>query len=158
MEILGEINWYSKFELAEHQLDRSLNLYLDEKDFISAITLAGVAEEIFRKILNKDGQKNALDEYIESFTAFDNDLKDYEKWFIKHLNYHRDNLKHFEVPHVKNSPYASDSLSTHISIYASAVTDVIFRALKNHSRLNKQTGFYTEKLNTNIRRFYASEQ
>ena len=160
MGVLGEVNWYSKVELAERQLDRAIILYLDEKDYVSAITLAGVAEEIFGKILNKDSQKNAIDDYIESFISadIDGELKDYEKWFVKELNYYRNNLKHLEVPPVSNSPYADELPPIDIPIYAVAVTDVIYRALKNHSRLNKQSEFCIKKLNSNINRFYASEQ
>ena len=155
-----EVNWYSKLGLAERQLDRAIILYLDEKDYISAITLAGVAEEILGKILNKNGQKNAIDDYIEGFLSHDIDgeLKDYEKWFVKELNYYRNNLKHLEVPHVGNSPYAGELPCTDIPIYAAAVTDVIYRALKNHSRICTQSEFYIKKLNLTINRFYVSEQ
>ena len=116
--------------------------------------------ELCTKLLNKNGQKNAIDDYIESFLSadIDGELKDYEKWFVKELNYYRDNLKHLEVPHVRNSPYAGELPPIDIPIYESAVTDVIYRALKNHTRLNKQSEFCIEKLNLNINRFYASEQ
>ena len=158
MGVLGEIKWYSKLDLAEHQLNRAINLYLDEKDFISSITLAGAAEELLGKILNQVGVKNALDEYVDSFNAFGNELKDYEKWFVSQFNYYKNNLKHLEVKQVKNSPFANDPPPIDIPIYASAVTDVIHRALTNHSRLNRQSEFCIEKLNPNINRFYASEQ
>ena len=160
MVVLGEVNWYSKLELAEQQLDRAIILYLDEKDFVSAITLAAVAEEIFGKILNKDGKKNALDDYIEIFLSadIDGELKDNEKWFVKELNFHRDNLKHLEVPQVKNSPHADELPPDEIPIFESAATVLIYRALNNHSKLNQESLYQTAKLNFNINRFYASEQ
>lgn len=156
--VLGEVAWFSKFEIAERQLDRAINLYLDEKDFIAAITLAGAAEEIFGNILNKDGAKSTLDEYIESCTALDDNLKRYGKWFRSDRNFHRNNLKHLAVPHVKNSPYADDPPPDQIPIYASAASDLIYRALINYSKLNQQTLHYAEGFNSNINRFYASEQ
>ena len=154
MGVLGEIKWYSKLDLAEHQLNRAINLYLDEKDFISSITLAGAAEELLGKILNQVGVKNVLDEYIKSCTAFDENLKNHYKWFRNDRNINRNYLKHLEV----TSVYADEPPPDEIPIFALAATDLIFRAINNHHKLNQESLYYTSKLSFNINRFYASEQ
>jgi hypothetical protein len=40
---------FSDDELAEIQLGRALSLFLDERDYVSSITLAAAAEELFGK-------------------------------------------------------------------------------------------------------------
>lgn len=51
----------SSLHLATSQLERSISLYLNERDFISALTLAGAAEEILGKTLSTKGRQNAMD-------------------------------------------------------------------------------------------------
>lgn len=48
-------------EIAESQLNVSIDLYLSERCYISALTLAGAAEEILGKFLKESDQKSALD-------------------------------------------------------------------------------------------------
>jgi hypothetical protein len=55
-----ELPTFTKLQLAEHQLERALKLFLEEKDYVCAITLAGVSEEILGKLLEKDGKEHAL--------------------------------------------------------------------------------------------------
>lgn len=57
---------YSKLEVATQQLDTALRLYFQKKEYFSAITLAGSAEEILGVYLKVHGQTN----------AFEHDLKD----------------------------------------------------------------------------------
>jgi hypothetical protein len=57
---LDSLPWYTKQQLAEHQLDRAIRLLLDEKDAISAVTLAGAAEEILGKLVELQGGTHSL--------------------------------------------------------------------------------------------------
>ena len=43
---LDEMPTFTKSEVAAHQLERALRLFLAETDCVCAITLAGVSEEI----------------------------------------------------------------------------------------------------------------
>lgn len=66
---LGVIIYYrqmSKFEIAEEQLFHAVQLYLDGTYIVSAITLAGAAEEILGELLKKQGLGTALDEKVET--------------------------------------------------------------------------------------------
>ena len=47
-------------DLALAQLETALRLYFDEVDFVSVVTLAGVADEIFGKLLSASGKENSL--------------------------------------------------------------------------------------------------
>ncbi|MFZ5608956.1 MAG: hypothetical protein ACOY99_05025 [Pseudomonadota bacterium] len=54
-----------KREIARIQLDRAIILMLDEKDYVSAITLAGASEEILGQML---GEKSTYKEFEKAFT------------------------------------------------------------------------------------------
>ena len=62
---MGIIN-YSKLEVATQQLDTALRLYFQKKEYFSAITLAGAAEEIFGVYLKIHNQTNAFDNHLKS--------------------------------------------------------------------------------------------
>ena len=54
----------TRVEVARVQLDRALLLFLSKADYISAITLAGAAEEILGKLAEQSGQPHALDSVV----------------------------------------------------------------------------------------------
>jgi aryl-alcohol dehydrogenase-like predicted oxidoreductase len=51
---------HKQLEAAKNQLDRAIKLFFDEADYYSAATLAGASEEILGKMLEAQGEKNAL--------------------------------------------------------------------------------------------------
>jgi hypothetical protein len=51
---------YNRVDLAREQLDVAISL-LERKNFVSALTLAGAADEILSKMLSHSGRKNYLD-------------------------------------------------------------------------------------------------
>lgn len=53
-----------KFDIAEEQLIESINLYIDGKSLVSALTLAGAAEEILGKLVKNQGLDNALNQKV----------------------------------------------------------------------------------------------
>ncbi len=64
---------YSKRRLAEIQIFRAIKLLEDEDDPVSALTLAGAAEEILGNALRAKGQRSAYDcvvEWDEEMWAF----------------------------------------------------------------------------------------
>lgn len=89
---------YTKLEAAEAQLERALKLYLENSDYLSAITLAGAAEEPLGKMLEKAGEKHSL--HIDSSAVVQTHLlllnEDLQrKDAISTINVVRDWLKHF---------------------------------------------------------------
>src|SRR5262245_60551046 len=52
---------YSRIELAVEQLDTALSLFLNKQSLVSALTLAGAAEEILGKALQCRAEQNSLD-------------------------------------------------------------------------------------------------
>lgn len=59
----------SKLDIATAQLNTAIALYLDDKDLISAITLAGAAEEILGKLAEKVGTPSAFNETLDRLCA-----------------------------------------------------------------------------------------
>ena len=55
----------TKQEVAIHQLERAIDLFIQEEDIICATTLAGASEEIFGKLLEKNGGQSWLKEHTE---------------------------------------------------------------------------------------------
>jgi hypothetical protein len=51
---------YQRVELAIEQLDTALELFLSERSYASALTLAGAAEEILGQAISQRGQQDAL--------------------------------------------------------------------------------------------------
>jgi hypothetical protein len=51
---------YSRLDLASEQLDVALEIFLSERSYVSALSLAGAAEEVFGATLSLRGDENAL--------------------------------------------------------------------------------------------------
>jgi len=120
----------SKLQIANAQLDTSISLYLDGKDLISAITLAGAAEEILGKLVKGSGGKSSLEETVERLcgmyeAAFEESPD--PKVFADLRNRTRNELKHRGL---------SDSVSFDLEREA---TSMIRRAVANHQALNLPT-------------------
>ncbi len=88
----------SAFEVSLIQLERSIRLSLDEKDYVSSITLAGAAEEILGKLLQKkggsssyEGMKAVLIDIADKIPTIE---KMDQKEFNAALNGARNTLKH----------------------------------------------------------------
>jgi len=124
----------SKIEIAVIQLDRAIKLFFDEKDYISSITLAGAAEEIFGKLLNNKNESinNALEEIIDTTIKFCKESSNEEvkkKDIVSLANHYRDHCKHIRNGEVLN--FSVDFEAAHL----------IDRASENYFKL---TGFETE--------------
>jgi hypothetical protein len=63
LEVITET--LSSEEVALRQLEQAISLFLDERDFVSALTLAGAAEEILGNLLKRADMPHALEEIIE---------------------------------------------------------------------------------------------
>lgn len=90
----------SKLDIAIHQLDVAVRLYLEE-DYLSSLTLAGAAEEILGKLSERTGNPIAVD-YIIKFHWNDTDPiqndKDRRKEILEALNQGRNQAKHANNP------------------------------------------------------------
>jgi hypothetical protein len=123
-----DLPWYTKRELAVHQLDCAIRLVLDDDDVICAVTLAGAAEEILGKLVEQLGKKHSLRGFIDECMARQS-LRPDEAWkrkdFADIANHFRNELKH----------YAEGS---DIAVTPDAAYDLIDRAAENLRLLEGQ--------------------
>jgi len=126
----------TKLEVAEHQLERAICLFLDESDYVRAITLAGASEEILGKLLEKEGKEHALENIVKSCLAVGKAIYN-EIWrsqeFAVVANYFRNGLKHY----TDGKP---------ITIPREAAIEILDRAIDNFWAL-------TGRESANMRRF-----
>ena len=87
----------TKIDIAEQQLLHAIDLFCSGKQIISAITLAGAAEEILGKLVVSTGQTNSIEsevkdqcELFESYFGYAANVKE----FRSQENYARNELKH----------------------------------------------------------------
>jgi hypothetical protein len=94
MEIYQKID---KQEIAERQLVRAIELYIEGSDLVSAITLAGAAEEILGELAKTLAKKHALETKAEMLSKiYQHTFKKppNPKKFISHMNRAKNELKH----------------------------------------------------------------
>lgn len=113
-------------EIAEHQLITALRLWHDD-DYLSALTLAGAAEEILGKRLRILGRTPSFDQIKNEIIALakqhgDSDPKT-EKLVATLLNQTRNELKHYD---------GDDSLSFDLKLDAAEMME---RAIANYHLL-----------------------
>lgn len=128
----------TNLEIAHRQLERSIELFLDRNDFVSAITLAGAAEEILGKLLNKEGKTHWLDEVTSGalrFLGFEGEAlqspeaKKAGKEIYNISNYYKNRCKHFN---------SEDHLTFTVDVQAAEMID---RAISNYWALtHRETG------------------
>jgi hypothetical protein len=85
---------YSKSKLALIQLEKAMEVFFEEKDYISAITLAGASEEITRCMLEREGKATAVDD-LKEWLENNHPGSDVHESFYKKANKTRNSLKHF---------------------------------------------------------------
>jgi hypothetical protein len=95
---LTKIPRYSKLEVAKLQLDRAVRVFLDDTDYVCAVTLAGAAEEILGKLLERKQKTNALGSVVDACVAYGREIHG-EQWEEKDFrgmaNQIRNGLKHY---------------------------------------------------------------
>lgn len=128
----------SNLEIAHRQIERAIVLFLDERDYVSALTLAGAAEEILGKLLNKEGKEHWLDSISKgALKALGFRKKELEmpealkakREIVNISNRHKNTFKH----------YNSDETITLLVDVAAA--NMIDRAISNYFDLTqRETG------------------
>jgi len=135
---------YYRRDLALAQLETALRLYFEGSDHASVVTLAGVADEIFGKLLAASGRENSLQSLVAAVTAIQQKLFG-EVFDPKHIadraNAARNSFKHWDV---------GDTEIVKFNIEVEA-RDMLNRAIDNYWTLE-------EKLSPAMERFQREQQ
>lgn len=94
------IETMTKVELAERQLRRAVLLFLNEKDYVSATTLAGAADGILEQYVKRRGDRTAVEcevEILEGLSEPTEAPMPRKTWFNL-LKFPQNELKHFSQP------------------------------------------------------------
>lgn len=125
---LDSLPWYTKQQLAEHQLFRAIRLLLDDHDAISALTLAGAAEDILGSLVALKGEKHSLESFIDECIEMGR-LRHGEEWkrkeFAEMSNFTRNALKHYDD-------------GADVCVTEDAACEMIDRAIENLWKLTGQ--------------------
>jgi hypothetical protein len=135
MNLNREVEILTNLEIAHRQLERSIDLFMRAKDYVSALTLAGAAEEILGKLLHREGRQHWLDEIldgaIEALGFVDEDADSPEarkarKDIADLANFYKNRFKHFSE---------EDKISLAVDVKAAEMID---RAISNYWALTKR--------------------
>lgn len=127
MAALHDTQTFSYLELAKHQMERALRLFLDEGDYVCAITLAGAGEEILGRLLEESGRQHALGSWADYCVQIGRDVHR-EDWkpqdFKSMANAFRNCLKHHDK-----------SDGEDIAVPRAAAMEILDRGIENYRRL-----------------------
>ncbi len=124
-----------KLDVAVKQLETAIDLFVDRGDYISAITLAGAAEDILGTLVKRKGARPAVDELCSSLIAKHVPTADPRHIRDKYLNKPRNSLKHA-------NRLKEDAIE--IEVEAEAIS-MIARALSNLLTLERSVPYNAEK-------------
>lgn len=136
--------FHPRLDVCEHQLNRSIELFLESRDFYSSATLAGAAEEVLGKMLEDSGSKSSSTRktiaLMSSLTPQEIEaLKDFAKQkdfstVRDTLNEYRNWLKHF-IPELDEFFIDAES----------AAAELIERAVENFYQVTGRDTSQTER-------------
>jgi hypothetical protein len=119
----------TNLDIARHQIDRAVLLFLDKDDYISSLTLAGAAEEILGAVLRKQGKAPAIENIVAKGAEIQKTLYGIEspkRLLFNSLNEYRNKLKHFneqEPLHISPGYYSSRMLNRAIENYVEVCSE-----------------------------------
>lgn len=92
---------YDKKRIALDQIETALRIYAEDGDLFSVITLAGAAEEIFGKLITRQGGSNSLDRLakaaVEIHEHLGVDQRGDPRAYVERANRARNALKHLDA-------------------------------------------------------------
>jgi hypothetical protein len=113
---------YNLIDLATQQLNVAISLFLKRRSFVSALTLAGAADEILGKTLSHSGQQNSLELKYETMEPILTMQHQTKEDFIRDENHAL-----IAVTHMESASDSSVTLDLEEAAYS-----VIVRACHNH--------------------------
>jgi len=110
MPAFDKLTTLSQFDIAVHQLHRSISLFLHERDFICSISLACAADTdgILGGLLKRKGKENTHDQHKKALKKYNHGLSDKEINDL-HLNTVRNEFKHATREDNETKDYALET-------------------------------------------------
>ncbi len=92
-----DLKKYEKIDIASQMLETALSLFIEGKDYFSALQIAGACEEIFGKYLQLNGVETSLESNAKTFISMKKNLSGIDstvKDTINSLNKSKNSIKH----------------------------------------------------------------
>ena len=130
---------YSQVDLASEQLDSALKLFMAKSPrFASALTLAGAAEEILGKILERQGKMSAIRHWYfgkaDNHTTGGEPIPTWQQHAFEE-NFARNVLKHIQDSEIVTIPFGLEEAAA-MMLYR-AITNFEWLGLKKSWRMVK---------------------
>ncbi|WP_367155372.1 hypothetical protein [Methylomonas sp. HYX-M1] len=135
MKVNIEFEWVSKFEITKRQLNRAILLFLHEKYYIYATTLAGANEEILGELVRLNGDKSYIDIYMKNIDQVKQENQPKNEYIKRNLlNYLRNKYKHSNDNSDKDPPVSQNIAEEYIN-----------RAIYNYQLLDNAQNSFIQK-------------
>lgn len=115
-----------KTDIARREIETAIDLFLSDRDFISALNLAGAAEDILGALLRRKGEKPMLEQLHEWYQDTTNTKIAFGE-FARKANLGRNTLKH-----------ATDADEDVIEIFRWEAVQMLMRALYNWQKFGQR--------------------
>ncbi|WP_166379684.1 hypothetical protein [Pseudoalteromonas sp. Z9A4] len=112
-----------KISIAIHQLNRSIEMFLDDKDYICSITLSGASEEILGKAVEYEGEINSLNELIDGLKEISGEAISSKDLRNEYLNNVRNSIKHYS--NIEDSSVTTNWEAQAVQLIARCCSNVI---------------------------------
>jgi len=86
-----------KKEVARQQIDTAIELFLEGKDYLSVVTLAGAGEEVIGSLLDRTNRKTMVSHLVDLDKKLTNGGRPF-KIVNQEINGFRNRLKHAHIP------------------------------------------------------------
>jgi hypothetical protein len=87
---------YQRIDIAKAHLHRAIVLFIEERDFINAITLSAAAEEVLGKLASETNMTPSMDQLIDSLHNKVSGSIEKKRIRDDYLNRVKNSLKHFD--------------------------------------------------------------
>jgi len=121
---------------------------IEHRRYFAAINLAGVAEELYGKLLRISGEKTMRDEVIDSVLNEDKEGYIDRKLIKRMVNYYKNAIKHMNS---RNDRYISINVE-------SEVRNAIAEAMENRDKLNLPPNKFLDQFSEDARKYQSDKK
>ena len=149
---------FQRIEIAKAHLHRAIVLFIEEQDFINAITLAGAAEEVLGRFVRGANLTTAMDQIVGNLCRKLGGSLDEKKIRNDHLNRVKNSLKHFEKGDDELIEIEAEEEAISMIVRAMSNLVLIEGQLTEHSKIfyeflkERRSDLFEDSLQTNLMR------
>ena len=133
-----------KIQIAEEMMTAAIVEYLEHRRYYAAINLAGVAEELYGKLIRISGEKTMRDEVIDSALDVEKERYLTRKDMKRAASYFKNAIKHMNS---RNDRFI------HINAESEAIY-AIAEAMENRDKLNLPPNKFLDRFSEDAKKYH----